>query len=78
MRVPQEDRHPASPSSATTTADISLVCIRNIGRIKPNSMTCVGFEKLPDVSSQDGPNQDVGVYDDHLNEGKPSHDDASA
>jgi hypothetical protein len=36
------------------------------------------FEKLPDVSSQDSPNQDVGVHDDHLNEEKPSHDDASA
>jgi hypothetical protein len=34
--------------------------------------------KLPDVSSQDGPNQDLGAHDDHLNEGKPSHDDAPA
>jgi hypothetical protein len=41
-------------------------------------MTRVGFEKLPDVSPQDGANQDVGIHDNHLNERQPSHDDASA
>jgi hypothetical protein len=41
-------------------------------------MTCVGFEKLPDVSCQDGANHDVGVQDNHLNERQPYHDDAFA
>jgi hypothetical protein len=39
-------------------------------------MASVGFEKLPDLSSQDGANQDIGVQDNHLNDRQPSHDDA--
>jgi hypothetical protein len=41
-------------------------------------MTRVGFEKLSDVSSEEGANQDIGVQDNHLNEREPSHGDASA
>jgi hypothetical protein len=41
-------------------------------------MASVGFEKLPDLSSQDGANQDIGVQDNHLNDRQPSHDDASS
>ena len=76
MRMPQEDRRPASPFAQQRRQIFRCVCVRNIGCIKPNFASRLGFEKLSDVSSEDGANQDVGVQDNHLSEGQPSHGDA--